>query len=287
MSVAHPPFNFGGITPSLAAYDVSKIAILPVAFDKTSSWMKGARHGPRAILDASRFMELYDIETGTEVYRMGIYTAPVIRAKNSGDLIQKVSDAVDRFLDDGKFVVVLGGEHSVSLGSLFSHKRVNPDLCLLHLDAHADARDIYEGNRLNHACVIARAGEELNRIVSVGIRSMDSSELENTRGIKIVFARDTQRNGDWVNRVVQVLSGQTVYVTIDVDVFDPGIMPSTGTPEPGGLDWYQVTGLLRRISSHSRVVGFDVVELSPSKNRAPDFLAAKLVYTFLSYIFSG
>ena len=246
--------------------------------------MMGSRYGPRAIVDASRHMELYDIETGTEIYLKGIHTARTLRARNSEVLNRKVFDSVNHFLGDEKFVVVLGGEHSVSLGSIFSHLQVYPELCVLHLDAHADARDVYEGNRLNHACVIARLKEKIERIVSVGIRSMDESELRNTRDIMTVFAQETKSNEDWLNRVGAALSGQQVYVTIDLDVFDPGIMPSTGTPEPGGLNWYQVIGLLRQVSSRSQVVGFDVVELNPSKNRAPDFLAAKLVYKFLSFV---
>ncbi len=279
------PHNFAGLSPEYSNLENSQIVILPVAFDKTSSWMRGSRHGPRAIINASRFMELYDIETGSEVYKKGIHTAKSIRSMNSANLVKKVFRSVGRFLSEKKFVIVLGGEHSVSIGAIGAYRGYYPELSVLHLDAHADARDSYEDNRYNHACVIARVKEEIEEIVSVGIRSMDVSEIKNTRNILTVFADDIKPDGKWVDRVTSGLK-KNVYVTIDLDVFDSAVMPSTGTPEPGGLDWNQVIDLLRRVSSGFQVVGFDVVELSPSGNKAPDFLAAKLIYKFLSFIFA-
>jgi len=281
----HPaPFNFGGLSPAFSGYAESKIAILPVAFDKTSSWMQGSRRGPKAIIDASRFMELYDMETGTQVFQKGIHTLKQVRARNSGNLNKKVSDKVAEILDDGKFVVVLGGEHSVSMGSIIAHQRIFPEMGVLHLDAHADLRDSFEGNPYNHACVIARVMDYVNSIVSVGIRSMDISELENLNQVTMIPAHEIDQGGQWMERAINGLKDE-VYITVDLDVLDSGIMPSTGTPEPGGLQWNQLIHLLGLVSEHKNIVGFDVVELCPSRNKAPDYLAAKLVYKLLSLIF--
>lgn len=281
----HPvPFNFGGLSPTFSGFTESKIAILPVAFDKASSWMRGSRKGPNAIIDASRFMELYDMETGTQVFQKGIHTLNPLRARNSGSLNKKVSDKVAEILDDDKFVVVLGGEHSVSLGSIIAHQGVFPEMGVLHLDAHADLRNSFEGNPYNHACVMARVKDYVNSIVSVGIRSMDISELENLNQVTMIAAHEIDRDGQWIERAIKELTDE-VYITVDLDVLDSGIMPSTGTPEPGGLLWNQLISLLGAVSEHKRIVGFDVVELCPSKNRAPDYLAAKLVYKLLSLIF--
>lgn len=279
------PFNFGGLPKEFSGYAASKIVILPIPFDKTSTWVKGADRGPKAIIDASRHLELYDIGTGTEVYRRGIHTSRPVRAATPAVMVRKASEAAKRCLDDGKFVVTLGGEHSVSLGPITAHAGHFRDLSILHLDAHSDMRDSFEGSRYNHACIMARAKEVTDRIVSVGIRSMDTSELRNIDRRRVFFAEDIHGTRGWINKASGMLS-RNVYVTIDLDVFDPAFMPSTGTPEPGGMDWHQVTGLLREVSDKRRIVGFDVVELCPTVNKAPDFLAAKLIYRLLSHIFT-
>jgi len=278
------PDNFGGLPAAYSKYGTSIITILPVPFDKTSSWMKGSAKGPRAIINASKNMELYDIETGSEVYRNGIHTAGVITAGTSKTMIDKVCSRVSKCIHDEKFVVVLGGEHTVSLGTIKAHHESFTDLSILHLDAHSDMRDSYEGNRYSHACVMARVKDFNNHITSVGIRSMDASELKKIDKKNIFYASDIQKSNDWIKKVVGKL-GRNVYVTIDLDVFDPSIMPSTGTPEPGGLGWYEVIDLLESVSKRRNIVGFDVVELCPSKNAAPDFLAAKLIYKLLSFKF--
>jgi len=278
------PDNFGGLPAGYTKYKTSNITILPVPFDKTSSWIQGSSKGPRAIINASKNMELYDIETGFEVYRAGIHTARSIAARTSRNMVDKVRGSVGKFLGDGKFVVVLGGEHTVSLGSVMAHHEVFEDLSILHLDAHSDMRDAYEGNRYSHACVMARIKEFNDRITSVGIRSMDSSELKNVNTRRTFYASEIQKSNDWIKKVCRTLS-KAVYITIDLDVFDPSVMPSTGTPEPGGLGWYDVMDLLDQVSSTRTVVGFDVVELCPSGNPAPDFLAAKLIYKLLSFKF--
>jgi len=279
------PVGFCGLSSKPADYGAASIVVLPIPFDKTSTWMKGADKGPAAIIEASRYLEYYDIETESEVLNKGIFTAQPIRAASSEILIKKTDSAVSRYLEDNKFVVALGGEHSVSIGVIQSYVKQYKDLSILHLDAHADSRDSYEGSRYNHACVIARAREYTKNIVSVGIRSMDVSERSTMDRKRMFFAHEIYDSETWIPKAVRLLS-DNVYVTIDVDVFDPGIMPSTGTPEPGGLGWYQVMKLLRAVSKAKQIVGFDVVELCPSNAKASNFLAAKLVYTLLSYIFA-
>lgn len=278
--------GFCGLPSTPATYGAASIVVLPIPFDKTSTWMKGADKGPAALIEASQYLEFYDIETDSEVLNKGIFTAAPIRAVSSEALIKRTDSTVSRYLADNKFVVVLGGEHSVSVGVIKAYARQYDDLSILHLDAHADSRDFYEGSRFNHACVIARAREYTNNIISVGIRSMDVSERAGMERKRMFFAHEIYDTNAWIPKAVRLLS-ENVYVTIDVDVFDPGIMPSTGTPEPGGLGWYQVLKLLRAVSKVKRIVGFDVVELCPSSAKASDFLAAKLVYTLISYVFSG
>lgn len=265
-------------------YEKSKIAILPVAFDKTSTWIKGADKGPSAILEASKNMEFFDIETESEVYKKGIYTDTELKPKNSEEMMKSVYGRVKKLIDDKKFTVVLGGEHSVSVGAVKAHALFYKDLSILHLDAHSDRRDIYEGSKWNHACAVARMQEMAENIISAGIRSVDVSEYKKFDKSKIFFAKDIYNSNDWIKKAVNKLS-KKVYITIDLDVFDPGIMPSTGTPEPGGLDWYKVLELLKSVAENKEIVGFDVVELCPSANKAPDFLAAKLIYKLLSYKF--
>ena len=264
-------------------YARASTVILPIPFDKTSTWIKGADKGPEAIIEASRYLEFYDIETDSEVFKKGIFTVKPIRAASSSALIKKTDSAVSRYLKDNRLVVTLGGEHSVSIGVIKAYAKHYKDLSILHLDAHADSRDSYEGSRYNHACVIARIREFTQNIVSVGIRSMDVSERSGVNKKKMFFAHEIHDSDKWIQNAVRSLS-ESVYITIDLDVFDPGIMPSTGTPEPGGLGWYQVMKLLFSVSKSKRIVGFDVVELCPSSSKAPDFLAAKLIYTLLSYI---
>ena len=262
------------------------MVVLPIPFDKTSTWLKGADKGPDAIIEASGYLELYDIETDSEVFRKGIFTAEPVNAASPSQLLKKTCSAVSHFLKDNKLVVSVGGDHSVSVGVIKAYAEHHKNLSVLHLDAHADSRDSYERSRYNHACIIARTREFTNNIVSVGIRSMDKSERAGFDRKRVFFAHEIYDSSEWMEKVIPLLT-KTVYVTIDLDVFDPGIMPSTGTPEPGGLNWYQVMKLLRLVSRTKQIVGFDVVELCPSNSKAPDFLAAKLIYTLLSYIDSN
>lgn len=281
--MAKPSLSFCGLPGSTTDYAKASTVILPVPFDKTSTWIKGADKGPAAIIEASQNLEFYDIETKTEILDRGIFTARPIRVASSPVLIKKTDAAVSRYLKDKKLVVTLGGEHSVSIGVIKAYAKHFKDLAILHLDAHADTRDTYEGSPYNHACVIARAREFTGNIVSVGLRSMDASERPGVDEKRTFYAHEIHDSDKWIGKAVRLLS-RNVYVTIDLDVFDPGIMPSTGTPEPGGLGWYQVMKLLYAVAKAKSIVGFDVVELCPSGSKAPDFLAAKLIYTLLSYI---
>ena len=277
--------NFGDLPEKYSDVDNSSIVIIPVAYDGTSTWIKGADKGPKAIIEASANMELYDIETDSEVYKQGIFTeTPTGGEMSVIEMVEEVIDNVKYYLEKNKFVIVIGGEHSVNIGAVKAYAERYDDLTILQLDAHTDLRNQYNGSKYSHACVMARA-KELCSIAQVGIRSMDACEKDYIDSSRIFFAKDIHNNMDWIEKVISILS-DNVYVTIDMDVFDPSIMPSTGTPEPGGLLWYDVLVLLKTVSVKKNIVGFDVVELCPDeRNKAPDFLAAKLIYKLLSYKF--
>jgi len=277
--------NFGFLPEEYSRPDDAEIIVIPVPYDGTSTWIKGADKGPAAIIQASGNIELYDIETDSEVYRKGIFTNKAIEGKFfPEDMVDAVRREVQGYIKKDKFVVLIGGEHSVSIGSIQAYVENYSDITVLQLDAHADLRDEYNGSKYNHACVMARV-KPLCPILQIGIRSMDSSEKEFLNTTRAFFAGDIYNNTDWIEQAVAKLSDK-VYITIDLDVYDPSIMPSTGTPEPGGLFWYEVLKLLKAVCDKKDVVGFDVVELCPDdKNKAPDFLAAKLIYKLLSYKF--
>lgn len=278
---------FGDFTPEQIAYDTAEVAILPVPYDGTSTWIKGADRGPEALLDASFNLEFYDIETGTEVYKRGIATLdPVLEDSSPEAMADEVERRMERILADGKFPVLIGGEHSVSIGAFRAVARRYPSLSILQLDAHSDMRDEYEGSACNHACVMARAKELTPHITQVGIRSTAREELHNIDSKRTFYAHRIAEDDSWVERVSAQL-GDAVYITIDLDVFDPAYLPSTGTPEPGGLSYREVMTLLRRVIREHRVVGLDVVELCPNPAaKASDFLAAKLIYQFLSELYA-
>ncbi len=277
--------SFADLPKENSNFDNAAVVIVPVPYDRTSTWGKGADKGPAAILDASANMELYDIETDSEIYKIGIFTdAPVNERSSPEKMVAAVKIRTAELLAKDKFTVTLGGEHSVSIGAAKAHAEKYPDMTVLQLDAHADLRDEYDGSKYNHACVMARI-KQLCPVVQVGIRSMDASEKKSIDKENTFFAEDIHDNTGWITKVISRLT-ENVYVTIDLDVFDPSIMPSTGTPEPGGLLWYDVLPLLKAVCEKKNLVGFDVVELCPNQNnRAPDFLAAKLIYKLLSYKF--
>lgn len=279
-------YIFGDFPKQYTEYKNAKIVLLPVPYDGTSTWIKGADRGPQALLEASPNLEFYDIETGSEVYKKGIYTAPFIETDNNSspeDMNNKTLTAVSRYIKDDKFVVTIGGEHSVSYGPIKAHAETYSNMSVLQLDAHTDLRNEYHGSKFNHACIMARA-REICPIVQVGIRSLDTSEIEYLDNDNIYYAKDIYDNNRWHHRAISHLT-DNVYVTIDLDVFDISIMPATGTPEPGGLSWYCVLHFLKRVSEKKNIIGFDIVELCPNSYSKPqDFMAAKLIYTLLSYI---
>lgn len=279
--------QFGGIPEEYSNSRDASVVILPVPYDGTSTWVKGSDRGPEAILEASENMELYDIDTDAEVYRIGIHTDDPVEEKCSPETMARaVRRRVSGWLAQDKMVVTLGGEHSVSIGAIQAYVEKYKDLCVLQIDAHTDLRPEYEGSKYNHACVMARV-REVCPFVQVGIRSMDVSEKPYLPEGRVFFARDI-RGGlvpDWTGMVAKMLKGH-VYITLDLDGLDPSVVPSTGTPEPGGLYYHEVLGLFRKVAAMRPVVGFDIVELCPGPaGRAPDFLAAKLLYQVLGMIF--
>lgn len=277
--------NFGDLPKEYSTLETSRIVVLPAPFDGTSTWGKGADKGPAAILEASANMELYDIETDSEVYKKNIFTAsPVIEKKSPEIMVKKIQSAVSDFLKLNKFVVMIGGEHSITTGAVRAYKDKYKDLSVLQLDAHSDLRPQYQGSKYSHASVMSRVSE-LCPIVQVGIRSLDISEKKHINKNRIFYAENIYDKNDWQAKAVSRLT-KKVYLTVDLDVFDPSILPSTGTPEPGGLGWYRVLKFLKKVISEKEVVGFDVVELCPNEHeKSSDFLAAKLIYKLLSYKF--
>lgn len=280
---------FGGIGDEFSRYDSSRIVILPIPFDHTTTYLKGTDRGPEAMIEASLNMELYDIETDSEVYREGIFTAPPIVERTSGEMLRQGYRHVKKYLNDEKFVVTFGGEHSISSAPIRAHAEKEGKISVLQLDAHADLVPAYEGNPFSHASVMARVRElpNVERVVQVGIRSMAACEREWVERENIFYAHEIHEYPDWIESILNRLTDQ-VYITFDLDVFDSSLMPSTGTPEPGGLFWHQVFSLFEQVAMRKNIVGLDVVELMPLDFlKAPDFLAAKAVYKLLSYIFSS
>jgi agmatinase len=284
--------NFLGIEPRISSYPTSQIVVLPVPYEHTVSYGGGTGRGPKAILDASRYVEYYDEELGTELCsRVGIATLPPLALGKSTDAkaIVKITGAVQKLLADGKFAVVLGGEHTISQAPIKVHLEKYPDLSVIQFDAHADLRDAYEGSKYSHASVMARVCEFMDptRVVQVGIRALSPEEAAFIRrsGVNTFYAHQIRATADWIPAILPRLS-RHVYVTFDVDAFDPPIMPSTGTPEPNGLFWPETMQLLRLIGEQKEIVGFDVVELAPNKGMPhPDYTAAKLTYKLMNYAF--
>jgi len=277
--------HYGDLPKPFCEFETSKVVIVPVPYDGTSTWIKGADKGPKALLDASANMEIYDIETDTEVYKIGIYTdKPITEDSSPEAMVKAVNERTLNLIDKGKFTVIIGGEHSVSIGTIQAHAQKYKNLSVLQIDAHTDLRDSYEGSKNNHACVMARA-KELCPIVQVGIRSMDSGEKVNLDPNRVFWAHKIVNCDDWMDKAIELLT-DNVYLTIDLDGFDPSILPSTGTPEPGGLLWYPTLKFLRKVIEKRNLVGFDIVELCPNTDdKASDFLAAKLLYKILTYKF--
>jgi agmatinase len=293
--------NFLALPKEYSGYDTSKIVVVPVPYEYTVSYGSGTKNGPKAILNASHFVEFYDEEFDRELcFDVGIAT---LRALSFGDKKNKVNreaitlieNKIGELLDDGKFVAVLGGEHTISSGPISMYHKKYPDLSVLQFDAHSDLRDEYEGNKYSHASVMARVGEFLDpsHIVQVGIRAQAKDEamyikehnVHTFYAFEIRQGKYTRVLKYWQDQVIDYLS-DNVYITFDVDYFDPSIIPATGTPEPNGMNWHETMSLLQRLGRKKNIVGFDVVELAPMKGlNHPDITAAKLVYKIMNYAF--
>jgi agmatinase len=315
------PHNFLGLDEEASNFERAKVVILPVPYESTTSYGGGTRMGPGAIIEASRYIELYDQELDTEQYEVGICTLPAVELSGAGPEeavlgLRKAYDAV-RTAAKGKFVIALGGEHSISSAPVLSWvdafaaerpalpefgdvikksgERVDSadvaarKITVLQFDAHTDLRVEYEGSPYSHAAVMHRVIDRVN-LVSVGIRALTREERELCRrndNIHLFMADDVHTGEAWMDDVLARLT-QDVYISFDVDCFDPSLVPSTGTPEPGGLQWYPVLKLLRRVFRERNVIAADVVELAPTPGlHAPDFLVAKLIYKMIGYKFFG
>ena len=283
------PLAFGGTLPEAASFANAKAVILPIPLESTTSYVNGTRNGPREILVASSHMELWDEELNTDIHGIGIYTLPEMELPfdDMGELMAEIRRVVAALVEHDKFPVVLGGEHSITSPVVAAMAAKHPGLSVLQIDAHADLRECYMGTRYNHACAMRRV-LEFARCTQVGIRSLSTEEAKAapTLPTDIFFDVDMRQDKNWIEQVVESL-GETVYITIDCDGMDPAIMPAVGTPEPGGLSWYEMLSLLRSVISNRHVVGCDLVELCPIPGMvAPNFLCAKLIYKILTYRFS-
>ncbi|MDD5398550.1 MAG: agmatinase [Dehalococcoidia bacterium] len=281
------PGNFAGLPSQHSDYKSSRVTVLPVPYDGTTEWHSGTRNGPRAIIEASYYLEWYDIELGKELHSMGIHTLPSIEPVMDSPeaMAERVYSAAKSLLDENKFIVMLGGEHSISYGSIKACTQKFADFSVLQLDAHTDLRDQYLGTKFGHGCVMRRA-LELCPVTQVGIRSMSLEEQEfiNSRHLSPFIVDDNSLNLSHSD-IIDSLS-KNVYITIDLDVLDPSIMAAVGTPEPGGLGWNDVLSLLRAVAEKRKIVGFDLVELCPDQGPAScSFTAAKLTYKLIGYSF--
>lgn len=286
------PRNFLGLEQGADWRDAA-VVILPVPYEATVSYQAGTKWGPHAILEASRYIELYDQELDADPAEIGVATLPALHLSSAGPeaAVRELREAYDAVLDEAgdRLVIALGGEHSISSAPVLAHAdRIRAQggrLSVLQFDAHSDLRLEYEGSPYSHASVMARCMEQVD-IVAVGIRALTREERELIRerdSITTIFAEEMWDNEEWIDHALQTL-GEEVYITFDVDYFDPSLIPATGTPEPGGIPWYPTLKLLRRVFTEKRVVGVDVVELAPmGGNAAPDFAVAKLVYKMVGY----
>jgi len=280
--------EFGGTTPTMVDFDAARVVILPIPFDRTTSYVPGTRTGPHEILVASSHMELWDEETQTDVHSIGICTLPEIEfpVATMEEVVAEIRRVAGEIIKRGKFPIFLGGEHSITPPLVAAVAEKHKNLSVLQLDAHADLRREYMGTPHSHACAMRRT-LEFARTTQVGIRSLSTEEAADVPSLNTTIFYDYNMRQDplWMDRVVESLT-DNVYITIDVDGFDPAIMPATGTPEPGGLSWYEGLTLLRKVIEKRNVVAWDIVELSPmGGNVAPNFLCAKLVYKMLAYRF--
>lgn len=277
--------RFAGIEEKYCSYDNAEVLLQSIPYDGTSTWVKGADKGFAAFLEALENMELYDIETDSEAYTHGVHILPdIVENETPESMFQAVYEKSRELLASGKYLTCFGGEHSVSIGVIKAYYEKYKHLTVLQLDAHADLRDSYDGTPYNHACALHDASQNTN-LIQVGIRSADSSEMKYLNRPQCYFAEDIYGDESWMDKSIAQMTDQ-VYLTIDLDAFDPSIMPATGTPEPGGLLWNTTIKYLRKVFEAKTVVGFDITEFAPLEGQhAPQFLVAKLYYKLLSYKF--
>lgn len=276
---------FGEIDDKYIELDEAEIVLQPIPYDGTSTWGKGADKGFEVFMDTTPNLEFYDIETDSEVYKKGIHILPAIDENRTPEQVyETVLAKTQELLKLNKFLTFFGGEHSVSIGVIEAFRQKYNNLTVLQLDAHSDLRPSYLGSEYNHACALHQASKTTN-LVQVGIRSMDVVEKPFINKEQCFFAEDIYNTEDWMDKSIELMTDD-VYLTIDLDVFDPSIMPSTGTPEPGGLSWNTTMRYLKKVFERKNVVGFDIVEFAPIDGlHAPDFLVAKLYYKLLTYKF--
>lgn len=285
--------NFGGIDEAeFSSFDKSLVIILPIAYEGTVSYGRGTEKGALAIIEASRNMEMYDEETDAEIYKIGIHTLPALTPESSPEvMMEKIYQRTKEVIDKDKFLVSLGGEHSISAPIIRAHAERYHNISILQIDAHADLRDEYDGTPFSHASIMARTVKDLKiPAVQVGIRSISAVEarsLDDLPHTHVYWSKDIAGNVDWIDEAISHLT-DNVYLTIDIDGLDPSIMPATGTPEPGGLGWYETLTLIRKLAEKRKIVGMDLVEFAPLEAyNAPAFLCAKLIYKSLAYVFKN
>lgn len=284
MGLAESVCAFGGVPCALAE---ARAVVIPVPYDLTTSYRTGARDGPRALIEASTHMELFDQELGFSPIDIGVHTAEPLEqaAAGPGAMVRRIAEEIGQTLREKRIPIVVGGDHSVSIGAFMALEDLAPDVTILQFDAHADLREEFQGTPYSHACVMARARERFPA-VQIGVRSLSEPEFRRIQAERLpVFpvARFREDREELVREALGFL-GARLYITIDLDCLDPSILPATGTPEPGGLLWDEILWLVRTLVHDREVVGFDLVELSPIPGfHAPDFLAAKLLYKVLGY----
>ncbi len=278
--------NFLGLPPELSDRATAKYAVLPVPYEGTVSYKTGTARGPAEIIDASMQVEFYDEELHGEFIDAGVATLPAVKpAATAAEEVDRVREAALAVLKDKKFLLTLGGEHSITTGLVQAVTAVHGKVSVLQIDAHADLRDTYEGDKFSHACVMRRVLEITDSICQVGIRNFSKEEAESCpKQVKNFFTpRRIEDEPDWIDKAVAAL-GEKVYITVDIDGLDPAFAPGTGTPEPGGMTWRQLTELLRRVCAERQVVSADIVEVSPiPPNHVTEFLAARLGYKIIAY----
>ncbi len=280
-----PPYDLFGLENG--KYEEAKIVVLPVPYDSTCSYKAGSREGPHEIINASRNIELYNDELNFDISNIGIYTldelAPDFNSPKG--MVNRIEKEVDLILSDSKIPLMIGGEHTISIGAVNSFAKIDKDFTYLHFDAHSDSRDEYSGTKYSHACVIARVNELVDTY-SIGIRSIEEQGMKNSKNI--LFMKDIHNmTTEQISDSIIKNSKERIYLSIDFDVLDPSQMPSTGTPEPDGFSFYELKEILKKVLTKKQVIGMDFVELNPIPGIIyPNFLAAKLIYFAIGFSFN-